>query len=328
MKLASLKAGGRDGSLIVVDRALKRAVAVPEIAPTLQAAVDNWIKLAPRLESVYNALNNGDEPRGFHLDLDMLAAPLPRAYQWLDASAYLPHVELARKARGAEMPAQLRTDPLMYQGGSDSFLGPCDPILAESEDWGIDFEAEIAVVTDDVPMGVTPQEAASYIKLFMLVNDISLRNLIPAELAKGFGFLHGKPASGCSPVAITTEELGKAWDGGRVHLPLITHLNGALFGKPDAGIDMHFDFPTLVSHAAKTRNLEAGTIIGSGTVSNTDRSRGSSCLVERRMLEIIDQGKAVTQFLRFRDRVRIEMFDAGGQSIFGAIEQVVQPYRR
>jgi fumarylacetoacetate (FAA) hydrolase len=328
MKLASLKTGGRDGTLIVVDHALKRAVAVPRIAPTFQAALDNWTELAPSLESVYNALNNGANPQEFHLDFNTLAAPLPRAYQWLDASAYLPHVELARRARGAEMPAGLRTDPLMYQGGSDGFLGPRDPILAESENWGIDFEAEVAVITDDVPMGATPHEAGSNIKLFMLVNDVSLRNLIPAELAKGFGFLHGKPASSCSPVAVTPEEFGKAWDGARLHLSLVTHLNGNLFGKPDAGTDMHFDFPSLISHAARTRNLVAGTIIGSGTVSNADRSRGSSCLVERRMLEIIDQGKAVTPFLRFGDRVRIEMLDAGGQSIFGAIEQVVQPYRR
>lgn len=328
MKLASLRAGGRDGTLIVVDRALKRAVAVSEIAPTLQAALDNWAELAPRLEAVYNALNRDAVRSAFALDFAALAAPLPRAYQWLDGSAYLPHVELARKARGAEMPAELRTDPLMYQGGSDSFLGPRDPILAESEDCGIDFEAEVAAITDDVPMGVSSDQAASHIKLLMLVNDVSLRNLIPAELAKGFGFLHGKPASGCSALAVTPEELGKAWDGARVHLPLVTHLNGALFGKPDAGTDMHFDFPTLISHAAKTRNLGAGTIIGSGTVSNADRSRGSSCLVERRMLEIVDQGKAVTPFLRFGDRVRIEMLDAPGKSIFGAIEQVVQPYRR
>lgn len=321
MKLASLNTG-RDGTLIVVDRRLRHAMAVPAIAPTLQAALDDWQETAPRLERAYRSLNRGAE-NDFALKLDLLAAPLPRAYQWLDGSAYLPHVELARKARGAEMPPSFRTDPLMYQGGSDGFLGPCDPIVADTEEYGIDFEAEVAVVTDDVPTGAPPEEARGHIKLVMLVNDISLRELIPAELAKGFGFLHGKPASACSPVAVTPDELGSAWDGARVHLPLVTQLNGETFGRPDAGIDMHFDFPTLISHAARTRKLGAGTIIGSGTVSNADRSLGSSCIVERRMLEIVERGAAETPFLRFGDRVRIEMFDRDGRSVFGAIEQAV-----
>ena len=327
MKLASLK-NGRDGCLVVVDRRLERATAVPEIAETLQHALDRWTHAAPKLEMIYRALNERQLSHAFTLDFDQLAAPLPRAYQWLDGSAYLPHVELARRARGAEMPPEFRTDPLMYQGCTDALLGPRDDILVENEEWGIDFEAEIAVITDDVPMGVLPAAAARHIKLLMLVNDISLRRLMRAELAKGFGFLHSKPPSSFSPVAVTPDELGTAWDGARVHLPLITYLNGELMGRPDAGTDMHFDFPMLISHAAKTRPLAAGTIIGSGTVSNTDRSRGSSCLVERQSLEIIEHGRARTPYMRFGDRVRIEMRDQKGQLIFGAIDQVVQPYGR
>lgn len=328
MKLASLKAGGRDGTLVVVDRHLKCAVPVPTIAATLQAALDNWTELAPQLERVYQTLNEAVTRGTFDLlKVTALAAPLPRAYQWLDGSAYLPHVERVRKARGAELPENLYSDPLMYQGGSDHFLGPCDPLEIASEDWGVDFEAEVAIVTDDVPMGIAPAQTAAHIKLLMLVNDCSLRNLVPAELAKGFGFLHSKPATAFSPVAVTPDELGDAWDGARVHLPLVTRFNGEWFGAPDAGVDMAFGFPELISHAAKTRRLGAGTIIGSGTVANADRSRGSSCLVERRMLELIEQGKAVTPFMRFGDRVRIEMFGIDGTSIFGAIEQTVQPYR-
>ena len=326
MKLGTLKNGTRDGKLIVVDRRLARATTVDDIAPTLQAALDHWQEMAPRLQLVYEVLSQGNRQNSFALDVASLAAPLPRAYQWLDGSAYLPHVELARKARGAEMPPEYRVDPLMYQGCSDGFLGPRDPIIVATEEWGVDFEAEIAVVTDDVPIGVGSAEAAKHIQLFMLINDVSLRNLIPAEIAKGFGFLHGKPSSSCSPVAVTPDELGSAWDGARLHLPLVTRLNGEPFGAPNAGTDMNFDFPQLISHAAKTRRLGAGTIIGSGTVSNTDRSRGSSCLAEKRMLEIIECGKAVTPFLRFGDSVRIEMFDREGQTIFGAIEQVVRPY--
>jgi fumarylacetoacetate (FAA) hydrolase len=326
VKLATLKAGGRDGTLVVVDRRLQRAVPVPAIAPTLQAALDDWRHKAPELRAVDRELNEGKVADAAPLNFEQLAAPMPRAYQWLDGSAYLPHVELARRARGAELPLELRTDPLMYQGCSDVLLGAYDPIIVESEEWGIDFEAEVAVITDDVPMGVRPTEAAAHIKLLTLVNDVSLRRLIPAELAKGFGFVQSKPPSSFAPVAVTPDELGGAWDGARIHLPLITHLNGELFGRPDAGTDMHFDFPMLISHAARTRALSAGTIIGSGTVSNTDRSCGSSCLVEKQMLEIIERGKATTPYMRFGDRVRIEMVDEHGHSIFGAIDQTVQCY--
>ncbi len=323
MKLASLKAGGRDGTLVVVDRALVRAVTVPQCADTLQAALDEWTAIAACLESVYAALNAG-AIEGFALEPAALAAPLPRAYQWLDASAYLVHVERARRARGADLPADLLTEPLMYQGGSDGFLGPRDPIVAD-ESWGIDFEAELAIITDDVPMGTETAAARDHIRLLMLVNDVSLRNLIPRELAKGFGFLQGKPASACSPVAVTPEELGPAWDGGKVHLPLRVELNGERFGEPDAGTDMQFDFPTLIVHAAKTRRLAAGTIIGSGTVSNRDRARGCACILERRALELLDGGKALTPFMHQADTVRIEMLDAAGKSVFGAIEQDVRP---
>jgi fumarylacetoacetate (FAA) hydrolase len=324
MRLASLKAGGRDGTLIVVDRALKRAVAVPDVAVTLQHALENWRRVHPELDAAYQALNAGDT-RGFDLDFAALAAPLPRAYQWLDGSSYLTHIERARKARGVEMPPGLMSDPLMYQGLSDGFLGPRDPIRA-SEEWGVDFESEVAVITDDVPMGVAPEQAGAHIKLIMLVNDVSLRNLIPAELAKGFGFVHGKPASAFSPVAVTPDELGDAWDGAKVHLPLLTHLNGKSFGHPNAGRDIQFDFPTLISHASKTRALGAGTIIGSGTVSNADRTTGCSCIIEQRAFELIDSGKATTPFLHYGDRVHIDMLDASGKTIFGAIEQVVEPY--
>ncbi|NIO40373.1 MAG: 2-keto-4-pentenoate hydratase, partial [Burkholderiales bacterium] len=287
---------------------------------------DDWRRLAPELESIYVALNRR-EIDGFELDVTALASPLPRAYQWLDASAYLTHVERVRKARGSELPPGLLNDPLMYQGGSDGFVGPRDPICLVDEQWGADFEAEVAVVTDDVPMGTSREQASNHIKLLMLVNDVSLRNLIPPELAKGFGFLHGKPASAFSPVAVTPDELGDAWDGAKVHLPLLSHLNEKLFGNPDAGKDMQFDFPTLISHAAKTRRLGAGTIVGSGTVSNADRTRGCSCIIERRVLEIVDVGKATAPFMHFGDHVRIEMLDASGKTIFGAIEQVVQACR-
>jgi fumarylacetoacetate (FAA) hydrolase len=328
MKLATLKSAKRDGALIVVDQSLKWGVAVPEIAGTLQQALDSWSESSAQLESVSHALNRGQVDNAFLLDTARLAAPLPRAYQWLDGSAYLAHVELARKARGAEMPAEFKTDPLMYQGCSDILLGPRDPILVQNEEWGIDFEAEVAVVTDDVPMGITASDAAAHLKLLMLVNDVSLRHLIASELAKGFGFLHSKPPSAFSPVAVTPDELGRAWDGARLHLPLVTHLNDQIFGRPHAGKDMQFSFPELVAHAAKSRPLGAGTILGSGTVSNRDRSRGSSCIVEKQMLEIVERGKATTPYMRFGDRVRIEMFNKEGRSIFGAIDQVVQPYSR
>ncbi len=327
MKLATLKNGQRDGQLVIVNKALTHAVPVPDIAPTLQAALDNWATTEPKLQEVYAALNSNHElPGSLPFDCHQCMAPLPRSYQWADGSAYVNHVELVRRARGAEMPEHFWTDPLMYQGGSDQLLGPCDDVPIGSEDWGIDFESEITVITDDVPMGISPEGAEKHIRLLMLVNDVSLRNLIPAELGKGFGFFHSKPASAFSPVAVTPDELGTAWDGKKVHLPLITHYNKALFGKPNAGVDMTFDFPTLVAHAAKTRSLTAGTIIGSGTVSNVDRSAGSSCLAEKRMLEIIENGKPITPFMQFGDKIHIEMLSDAGKSIFGAIDQQIVEY--
>lgn len=328
MKLASLKSGGRDGTLIVVDQFGDRAVKVPQIAPTLQAALDHWTHVEPELRAVSRLLNQGNLQDAFALDVRQLHSPLPRAYQWIDGSAYVNHVELVRKARGADMPPNFWTDPLMYQGCSDSFLAPTDPIEMASEDFGIDFESEVAVITDDVPMGVSAEEARQHIKLIMLVNDVSLRNLIPEELAKGFGFFQSKPASAFSPAAVTPDELGDAWHDGKVRLALRTYLNGKLFGEPDAGVDMTFDFGVLIAHAAKTRHLCAGTIVGSGTVSNYDRSKGSSCLAEKRMLEIIETGKPVTPFMKFGDRVKIEMLNHEGQSIFGAIDQQVVKYER
>ncbi|WKE64112.1 fumarylacetoacetate hydrolase family protein [Gallaecimonas kandeliae] len=323
MKLATLKDGSRDGCLVVVSRDLTKAVKVPAIAKTLQAALDDWSVAKPKLEEVYQALNAGSVEGAVAFDEAQCESPLPRAYQWADGSAYVNHVELVRKARNAEMPETFWTDPLMYQGGSDSFIGPRDVIPMGSEDWGIDFESEVAVITGDVPMGVSVEEAAKEIRLFMLVNDVSLRGLIPGELAKGFGFFQSKPSSAFSPVAITPDELGDKWQDGKVHLPLITHLNGQLFGKPDCGVDMTFNFPTLVAHAAKTRPLGAGAIIGSGTISNYDRSKGSSCLAEVRMLETIEHGAPKTSFMKFGDRVRIEMLDDNGDSLFGAIDQQV-----
>ncbi|VXB86813.1 2-keto-4-pentenoate hydratase [Pseudomonas sp. 8AS] len=327
MKLASLNQG-RDGVLVVVSRDLNRAVKVPQIAATLQVALDDWAIKRPQLEATYQRLNDGLEPDAFCFDQAACHSPLPRAYHWADGSAYVNHVELVRKARGAEMPESFWHDPLMYQGGADSFIPPHSPILMADEAWGIDLEAELAVITDDVPMGASAAEAAGHIQLLMLVNDVSLRNLIPGELAKGFGFYQSKPSSSFSPVAVTPDELGDAWKDGKVHRPLVSHINDALFGQPDAGVDMTFNFPTLVAHAAKTRPLGSGSIIGSGTVSNYDRSAGSSCLAEKRMLEIVESGEAKTPFLKFGDRVRIEMFDASGHSIFGAIDQAVERYAR
>lgn len=331
MKLASLKAG-RDGNLVVVSRDLKRCLPAGTVVPTLQAALDDWDIFAPELEKLAADL----EISGSEFDPALAASPLPRAYQWADGSAYVNHVELVRKARGAEMPESFWTDPLMYQGGSDSFLGPRDPVLAGDEAWGIDFEAEVAVVTGDVPMGISAEKAIDYVQLVMIVNDVSLRNLIPGELAKGFGFFQSKPSSAFSPVAVTPDELGNAWRDGKVHLPLLSTLNGEPFGTPDAGVDMTFDFGQLIAHAAKTRPLEAGTIIGSGTVSNkldggpgrkiTDGGVGYSCLAEIRMIETIEHGKPQTPFMQFGDRIRIEMNDADGRSIFGAIDQVVERY--
>lgn len=328
MKLASLKSTqSRDGELCVVNKQLTRAVKVTKIALTLQEAVENWQKVEENLQEIYLALNKDEIDKSFPFNPQNTASPLPRSYQWADGSAYVNHVELVRKARGAELPADFWVNPLMYQGGSDAFLGPNDPIEAADEAYGIDFEAEIAVITDDVSMGIQIEDARSHIKLLMLVNDVSLRNLIPNELAKGFGFFQSKPASSFSPVAITPDELEEYWDGKRVHLPLLSHLNGQLFGQPNAGMDMTFSFPELIAHAAKTRHLAAGTIIGSGTVSNVDRSKGSSCIAERRMLEIIADGKAQTEFMHYGDTIRIEMLDSKGLSIFGAIEQTLIKYR-
>lgn len=324
MKLASLRSGGRDGTLLVVARDLTRA-APAQAAPTLQAALDDWKGIATVLEGEYHALNVG-LVEGTPLDMHALAAPLPRAYQWLDGSAYLTHVKRMRMARGAEMPPDFLTDPLMYQGLSDQFLGPRDPMCVEDEAWGLDFEGEVAAITDDVPRGCGPAAAAAHIKLLLLVNDISLRKLIPAELAKGFGFLHGKPACAASPVAVTPDELA-AWDGARLHGRLAIELNGKRFGDPDAGADMQFGFPDLIAHAAKTRRLGAGTVIGAGTVSNAEIERGCACLVEQQVLEVLEGGKAQTPFLRYGDRVRMQLLDAEGKSVFGAIEQEVQPCR-
>lgn len=323
MKLASRKAGGRDGQLVVVDRALTRFVPVPDVAPTLQAALDHWQEVEPLLRGIASALDTGKVPDARPFDPKDCAAPLPRAYHWADGSAYVNHVELVRKARGAEMPPSFWTDPLMYQGGSDDMLGACDDARFVSAEHGIDLEAEVAVITSDVPIGVAAENAGAHIRLLMLVNDWSLRNLIPNELAKGFGFYQSKPATAFSPVAVTPDELGEAWKDGKVHLPLVSAINGQVLGSPNAGVDMTFSFPQLIAHAARTRRLAAGAIIGSGTVSNLDRARGSSCLAEVRTLEQLEHGAPKTPFLKFGDRVRIEMRDAAGASVFGAIDQQV-----
>jgi fumarylacetoacetate (FAA) hydrolase len=324
MKLASLNDGSRDGQLAVVARDLKTAQLADGIAPTLQAALDDWAFIAPQLQELSDRLNGGRANRSFAFDPAACMAPLPRAYQWADGSAYVNHVELVRKARGAEMPASFWEEPLMYQGGSDDFAGPQDDIVLAHEAWGIDFEAEVAVITDDVPMGVTPDQAQLHIKLLMLVNDVSLRNLIPEELAKGFGFLQSKPASSFSPVAVTPDELGEEWRGGKVHLPLRSTLNGKLVGQPDAGVDMVFNFPQLIAHLCKTRRARAGSIVGSGTVSNKDAKKGYSCIAEQRCLEVIADGVASTPFMLFGDTIRIEMLDADKRSVFGAIAQAVR----
>ena len=331
MKLATLNQGGRDGTLVVVSRDLRRCRAVPAIARTMLAALDDWAAVEPQIRQVYEALNSG-ALEGEAFDQNACHSPLPRTWQWADGSAYINHVELVRRARNAEVPESFYTDPLMYQGGSDGFIPPRGPVQAQ-EAWGIDFEAEVTVVTGDVPMGATPEQAAQAIRLVMLVNDVSLRNLIPAELAKGFGFFQSKPASAFSPVAVTPDELGEAWKDAKVHLPLVVHLNEQLFGKPNAGVDMTFDFGQLIAHVAKTRTLCAGSIIGSGTVSNKQGNLwGSSianggvgycCLAEVRTYETIEQGKPATPFMRDGDTVRIEMFNAAGENIFGTIENRV-----
>ena len=325
MKVASIKENNRDGRLVVVSTDLQRALRVPGVT-TLQAALDDWARNEPRLRAADAALREGSSPEIFDFTSTPVHSPLPRAYQWADCSAYVNHVELVRRARGAALPSDFWTNPLIYQGGSDDFIGPRDPVVARSEDHGIDFEAEVVLVLDEVPMGVSEEDAAQYIRFVMLCNDVSLRGLIPNELKKGFGFYQSKPATSFSPVAITLDELGEAWDGGKINLPLRSTLNGSLFGAPNAGVDMTFEFPKLIAHAARTRNLRAGTLLGSGTISNVDRSQGSSCLAERRMLEILESGEARTPFMAFGDRIHIEMLDAQGDSLFGAIDQRVERY--
>ena len=326
MKLGSLKEGGRDGTLIVVNRDLTRGVRATTVAPTLQKALDDWATNSPKLRALAEQLEDDKAVGSFELDTTALAAPLPRAYQWADGSAYVVHVELVRKARGVEMPPSFWTDPLMYQGGSDSFIGPNDEIEMADEAWGIDFEGEIGVMVDDVPMGISPEAARKHIKLVTILNDISLRNVIVGELAKGFGFFHGKPATAFAPVAVTPDELGDDWNGARLDRPLISTLNGKEFGHPNAATDLTFDFGQLIAHAARTRHLEAGTIVGSGTVANRDSAVGCSCIAERRVRETIEGGKPVTPFMSFGDHIRIEMFDRAGKSIFGAIDQKVVRY--
>ena len=326
MKLGSLKEGDRDGTLIVVNRGLTRAVRATAIAPTLQSALEDWSNAAPRLNALAQALAENRADGAFDLDVAALAAPLPRAYEFVDGSAYLPHVERVRRARGAEVPASFYTDPLMYQATSAGFLGPRDPILAASEAWGIDLEAEVVVVTDDVAMGVGATNAARHIQLVGLVNDVSLRGLIPGELAKGFGFLQSKPRSALSPVFVTPDEFGNAWQGSKLQLPMRTWINGQWFGEAECGVDMQFSFADLIVHIAKTRPLSAGTLVGSGTIANEDVSKGASCLAEQRTVETLRDGKPTTPFLKFGDSVRIEITDAAGASLFGAIEQTVTRY--
>ena len=338
MKLATYKDGSRDGQLVVVSRDLSQAVYASHIANRLQQVLDDWNYLSPQLQDLFESLNNGRARHAFAFDAQQCMAPLPRAYQWADGSAYLNHVELVRKARGAVVPESFYTDPLMYQGGSDDLAGACDPIVCASESFGIDFEAEVAVITGDVPMGCPADRALDGIRLIMLLNDVSLRNLIPVELAKGFGFVQSKPATAFSPVAVTPDELGSAWARGRVHLPLASIWNGRKVGLCDAGQDMSFHFGQLIAHLCKTRNVRAGSIVGSGTVStkgvtkgtgakeSTDWPKGYSCIAEKRAIEIIQDGQPSTEFMKYGDTIRIEMKSADGQSIFGAIEQeVVDP---
>lgn len=326
MKLATLKNGTRDGQLVVVSRDLSTYAPASEFAPTLQALLDQWDQLAPELTSIYEALNDGRLPQANALVPEDAMAPLPRAYQWCDGSAYLSHAELVRKARNAEMPEFLYHDPLMYQGASDSFIGGREDIEIADEAWGIDLEAEIAVITGDVPMGVSVSDASQQVRLVTLVNDVSLRNLIPHELSKGFGFLHSKPSTAFGTVAVTPDELYPHWDGAKLNLPVVSHVNGKELGHPNAGTDLDFDFPTLIAHAARTRRLAAGTVIGSGTISNRDLSVGSSCIAERRMLETIETGKPSTDFLRFGDVVVIHVADPEGNTVFGTIRQRVVQY--
>ena len=333
MKLATYKDGSRDGQLVVVSRDLSTAHYATGIAQTLQQVLDDWNFIAPQLEDLSHTLNLGKARHAFPFEPVRCMAPLPRAYQWADGSAYLNHVELVRKARGAEVPQSFYTDPLMYQGGSDALLGPCDDVPVPSEDFGIDFEAELAVITGDVPMGASPEQALEGIRLLMLANDVSLRRLMPEELAKGFGFVQSKPATAFSPVAVTLDELGPAWQGGRVHLSLHSSWNGRKVGMCEAGADMHFHFGQLIAHLCKTRSVRAGSIVGSGTVSNppVDQGgrlhwpRGYSCIAEKRAMETLLDGQPSTDFMKFGDTVRIEMKDALGQSVCGAIDQKIVP---
>ena len=328
MKLASINNGTRDGQLVVVSKDLTKAVVVGEIATTMQAALDQWATKETLLKEVYDNLNAGKLSNTLDFTTAKVMAPIPRAYHWADGSAYVTHVELVRKARNAELPESFWTDPLMYMGASDAFIGATDDIEIESEAWGIDFESEVAVITDDVPPGVTADEALKHIKLITILNDVSLRNLIPAELGKQFGFYQSKPWTAFAPVVVTPDELEGVWKDGKVHLPLHSTLNGVLVGSPNAGVDMTFNFGQLVAHAAKTRSLMAGTVIGSGTVANQGSPTGSSCLAEVRCLETIKDGKPSTPFMQFGDRIEIEMMDKEGKSIFGRINQVVKEYKK
>ncbi|NDE13613.1 FAA hydrolase family protein [bacterium] len=322
MKLATLRDGTRDGQLVVVSRDLSRCIPVANLSKTLQGALDDWDAVAPALDKIYRELNANPE-MGSAFDQNKALSPLPRAFEWIDGSAYINHIVLVRKARGAEPPKTLRTDPLVYQGGSGTFLAPREGIPLADESWGLDFESEVCVVLGDTPQGTSTQDALKFVRLLMICNDVSLRNLIPAELEKGFGFFTSKPSSAFAPVAVTPDELGDAWQDGRIHLSLHTWLNGQLFGDPNAGPEMFFSFADLIQHITKTRSYTAGTILGSGTVSNEDRRRGSSCLAEKRMIEQIDEGKITTSFMKAGDHVAIEMFDKGGRSVFGRIDQKV-----
>lgn len=332
MKLASLKGPGRDGTLVLVNRDLTLAVAAAGISPTMQHALENWDAVHRALLDAGESLECGNERHAFDfrdaLATHRVASPLPRAYEWLDGSAYLSHVERVRRARNDEVPASYFFDPLMYQGGAGDMMGPRDPVRALSEDWGIDLEGEVAAIIGDVPMGATPAEAAGAIRLLTLVNDVSFRRLIPAELAKGFGFVNGKGANALAPVAVTPDELGNAWDAGKIHLRLVCHVNGKWFGNPNAGVGAAFDLHQLVAHAAKTRELKAGTLVGTGTISNPDPGSGYACIMEARLVEQVEEGEARTPFLAFGDSVRIEMFDRNGDTVFGAIEQKVERYER
>lgn len=324
MRLATLDNDTRDGELILIHPDGKQFARAQDIAPTLQAALDAWDDVAPKLLARAKEFNGGN-PKLAPIDFAQLRSPLPRAYEWVDGSAYINHIILVRKARGAEPPETVRTEPLVYQGGSSDFLSPRQDIAVRDLAWGCDFESEVCVILSDTPQGAGGEQALSQIKLVMLANDVTLRNLIPDELAKGFGFFQSKPATAFSPFAITPDELGDAWQNGRVHLPLKTYLNEQLVGDPNAGPEMHFSFPDLIAHITKSRAFGAGTILGSGTVSNADRARGISCLAERRTIETIENGKPTTPFLQYGDRVRIEMHDADGRNLFGSIEQKVVP---